>query len=80
MKKLSLEGYIWKAELEKKADFKVENHGSLFLVTPLHLKACQHLTENIGEDSQWFGNALVVEHRYIENLVYGLQEHGFTVQ
>lgn len=64
------------------ADFDVENHGSLVLVRPLTLAALAWLEANVadeGEDmAQWFGGALVVEPRYVETLVHGLMEEGFT--
>ena len=60
-------------------DFTVSNQGSIFLVTPLNDTARDWLEENISEDSQYLGRALAVEHRYIENLLQGLQNEGFNV-
>jgi len=62
-----------------KRDFRVENHGSIILVRAL-TSACEAwLNENVGEESQYFGGALVVEPRYASDLVAGLFEAGFEV-
>jgi hypothetical protein len=63
----------------KTHDYAVENHGSLFLLRPLHDAARENLEENTGE-AQWFGGALAVEHRYIESLVTQLRDEGWTVR
>jgi len=68
------------AEPQVQVDVYVENHGSIFLVRPVSNSACDWLTENVSEESQYFGNALVVEHRYIEALIHGLQEAGLIVR
>jgi hypothetical protein len=61
-------------------DFIIENHGSVFLVRPTNEGAVQHLRENVQGDASWFGDALAVEHRFIENLVAQLREEGWTVE
>jgi hypothetical protein len=61
-------------------DAFVENHFSIFLVRPVSSAATEWLRENVAEDSQWFGGALVVEHRYISDLVEGMKLHGLAVR
>ena len=61
-------------------DVRIENHGSLFLVHPLTPCATQWIQENILEESQSFGDALVVEPRYIEVLVQGMVNDGLEVE
>ena len=58
--------------------FTIENHGSLVLVRPL-TAACQEWLEE-NTDGQWFGNALVVEPRYVHDLVGGLWADGFQTR
>ena len=60
-------------------DFKVENHGTIFLFTPTNGAALEHLRENVSEESQWLGDSLAVEHRYAADLVAALRTNGFTV-
>jgi hypothetical protein len=60
-------------------DIEITNHGSLFLFQPLNDEVKSWLNENVSADSQWFGGALVVEHRYAANLAEGLQDAGFNV-
>jgi hypothetical protein len=62
-----------------KADFVVENHGSLFLLEA-HTEAGQlWCDEHLPEDRQVFGRAVVVEHRYIRDIVVALQADGYVV-
>ena len=62
------------------ADFKVENHGSIVLVRALNPAADRWLNDNvIGEETQLWGDAVVVEPRYVADLVEGIQSEGMTV-
>lgn len=60
-------------------DFTVENHGSLFLLRQNTDEAEQWVEEHIPEDAMTMGNAVVVEHRYIADIVVGIQNDGLTV-
>lgn len=60
-------------------DYRVENHGTIYLFRPLNEAAGNHLRENVQEDAQWFGDALVVEHRYASDLAVALTDNGFVV-
>lgn len=58
-------------------DFDVEDHGSIFLVRPLNETFRQDIEENVGSEAQWFGGALVVEHRYIADFIETAAGRGF---
>ena len=64
-------------------DFTLENHGSIYLLQPMHSVAHEHLTERVGEDADWYGfhdrPALVVDHHFITNIIEALLAEGFTV-
>jgi hypothetical protein len=62
------------------ADYAVENHGTLFLFRPLTEEARENLANNVGEEAQWFGGALVVEHRYALDLAARLRGEGWVVE
>ena len=60
-------------------DFRVTYHGSINLVQLLTPAAKQWVAENVSDDAQFFGGALVVEPRYTGDLrdgmlLAGLQE------
>jgi hypothetical protein len=57
-----------------------EQHGSLFLLWPQTQEARAHLIAHLDPEALWFGQALVVEPRYIADLVHQLREDGFTVR
>lgn len=60
-------------------DFRCENHGSLFLLYPLTQSAHSWIEEHAPSDVQWFGNAAVIEHRYVWTILVGIQDSGLTV-
>ncbi len=62
------------------ADVNIENHGSLVLIRPLTEAASDWLDENISEDAQHFGGAVVVEPRYVEAIVEGMRNDGLEVR
>jgi hypothetical protein len=63
------------------ADFVVENHGSIFLLKPLTPSATSWIEEHIGQDNgfQPYFPTVVVEHRYIAEIVEGIQNNGLAV-
>ena len=62
-------------------DFVVENHGSIFLLKPLTLLATSRVEEHIGEDNgfQPYYPPVVVEHRYVADIVEGIRSDGLAV-
>ena len=60
--------------------FSVEDHGTIVLIRPHTDDVAGWLYENVDDEAQWFGKALVVEPRYVEALVHALVEEGFAAQ
>ena len=58
------------------ADFVIHNEGTILLFRPLTKAAREWLEENVQEDAQWFGDALVVEHCYAGAFAVGLVNAG----
>jgi len=61
------------------SDFLCENHGSIFLLRPLSQSAQSWVEEHLPTDAQWFGNAVVIEPRYVWAIVEGIQNDGLAV-
>ena len=61
------------------ADISVSNCGTLFLFRPTTDAARAHIEERCA-GAQWFGGALVCEHRYAGALAGALQCDGFCVE
>jgi hypothetical protein len=61
-------------------DFFVENHGSIFLLRPVTPSASVWISDYIPDDAQTVGEAVVVEHRYIGDIVQGIMRGGLAVQ
>lgn len=62
------------------ADFTVENHGSIFLLTPETDAGRAWATEHLPEDAPRFGGAFAVEPRYIRDIVEGAMADGLRVE
>ena len=60
-------------------DFRCESHGSIFLLRPISAAAFLWIDENLPSDRQMFGNAVVVEPRYVWAILVGLQDDGLAV-
>lgn len=64
------------------ADFFLENHGSIFLLIPQSTSARIWVADHIGKDNgyQPYYPTVVVEHRYVSDIVQGIQNDGLAVQ
>ena len=64
---------------DAEADFEVQNHGTIFLLLPLTQNARDWVADHIPADAQWSGRrAVVVEHRFIADIVDGFLADGLT--
>lgn len=61
------------------ADFEIQNEGSIYLFRPITDTAVQWTEDNLGDDTQWFHDQFVVEHRYAGDLIHQLIDDGFSV-
>jgi hypothetical protein len=64
------------------ADFAIESHGSIFLLKPLTPSAITWFEEHIAQDNGYQPHfpAVVVEHRYIADIVAGIQNDGLAAR
>jgi len=60
-----------KIERETTPDVLVRDEGTVFVFRPLRPRAKEWIDQYVQSDSQWFGSALVVEHRYAWRLAPG---------
>lgn len=61
------------------ADVQIENHGSVYLFRPLTAEAEEWLSEHVSPDATYWGESLVVEHRYAHDLADGMSSDGLEV-
>ena len=61
------------------ADFLVRNEGTIFLLEPKNDVAVAWVDEHLPADRQLWGASTVVEHRYIRDIVAGIQSAGLAV-
>ena len=63
-----------------KADFSATRNGMLVSVEPLSDKARDWLDDNVSSESVWLRGALLVELRFIDDLLAGMQAAGLQRQ
>jgi hypothetical protein len=64
-------------------DFRLENHGSLFLLLPLTQAAKNWMGEHLPMDNpetQFWGDAIVIEPRYVTSIVDGILGDGLVLR
>ena len=61
------------------ADISVTNHGKIFLVHPESDAGRAWINEYLPADAQRFGEAVVVEHRFINDIMHGMTKDGLEV-
>jgi hypothetical protein len=61
-------------------DFTVAGGGTLYILRPNTDQAKAWVEEHIESDAQKWGGGVCVEHRYIGDIVNGIQAEGMTVQ
>lgn len=60
-------------------DFFVQNEGSIFLLHPFTYAAQEWIRDNISPDRMMFGDTVVVERRFILDLIQGILADGLEV-
>lgn len=62
------------------SDFRLDNHGSIAILHPATKAAAQWIHEHIPDDAMRFGtHGVVIEHRFVADIVEGVQSDGLTV-
>ena len=61
-------------------DLTVEGGGSIYLLRPVSAVGSVWIAMHIPFDAQWLGGAVVVEHRYIRDIVTGALADGLRVR
>ena len=63
-----------------KPDVLVNNVGTLYTFCPLTLRAEEWIEDHVQDDAQWFGHALIVEHRHALGLAQGMKDAGLVLE
>jgi hypothetical protein len=61
-------------------DFIVSDEGSIFIFTPVTLAAREWVAEFLPKDAMHWAGGVVVEHRYISDIVSGAHRDGLVVE
>jgi hypothetical protein len=60
-------------------DFNLINGGSVFILIPNTEEANAWVADNLPAELLFLGNGIAVEHRYIAEIVAGIQNDGLTI-
>lgn len=63
-----------------RADLHIANHGSIYILTPLTRMGRKWVRENLPEDALMWGGGIVVEPRYVGDILQGAEHDGLTVR
>ncbi len=61
------------------SDFMLSGGGSVFVLTPLTTQAAEWIDDHIDPNAQSWGGGVVIEHRYVDDIVDGIESAGFSV-
>jgi hypothetical protein len=61
-------------------DLLVHGHGSVYLLRPTSRRGRRWVDEYVSDDHQEWAGAIVVEHRYIGEIVRGARADGLEVR
>lgn len=64
------------ADVATEPDFLIQNHGTIFLLCPVSDAAVEWVGEHLPPDATRFGTAVVIEHRYVADIVAGIKGDG----
>lgn len=64
--------------MRSKADFRVVNHGTVYLIYPNTLRAKQWVKDNLKDHMQ-FGGASLVEHQNIADIIDDIQSEQLDI-
>jgi hypothetical protein len=76
---MKLNAYATSGTSPTQSDFVCENHFSLFLLRPISSAAFAWIEKHLPPDRITFGNAVVIEPRYVWAILVGLQDDGLVV-
>ena len=66
---------------KSKVDFTVSGGGTVYILTPQTAAALAWVEEHISPDAlRWGQNSVVVEHRYVADIVDGASADGLVVR
>ena len=60
-------------------DFRFFDHGSITVLKPVSGGAQDWVDEHIPEDAQYWAGGVVIEPRYADDILGGIEDDGLTV-
>jgi hypothetical protein len=67
-------------EEKPESDVHVQHEGTISLFHLQNEEAKGWVETHVVGETSWFGQALAVEHRYVLDLIQGMQEDGLIVE
>ncbi len=67
------------APVSQGPDFTLVNHGSISTLEPRTDAARHWVDEHIPADAQWWGNGVVIEWRFVDDIVAGIEADELSI-
>jgi len=61
-------------------DFDIQNHGAIAILTPCTEYAHDWVDEHLPDDAMRWGGGVVIEPRYLGDIIDGIEADGLSVQ
>lgn len=61
-------------------DFLLEGQGTIYVLFPQNPAAEEWVFQNLPSDAQRWAGGIVIEHRYVGDIVFGIQNEGLVVR
>lgn len=63
-------------------DFRVQDEGTIVILHPCNDAAGAWISDHLydGQETQWWGGGIVIERRYVQNILDGITQDGLTIQ
>ncbi len=61
-------------------DFLLADHGTIFLFQPITALASSWVREHLPPDSPRFGSSVVIEYRFVADIITGIRNDGLVVR
>jgi hypothetical protein len=60
-------------------DFRLQDHGSIWLLEPCSVAARIWADEHLPDDAQTWGSSIVIEPRYVGSIITAILNEGYSV-
>lgn len=61
-------------------DFRVEDQGTITVLFPVTDAGREWVEQNLPSDAMYFCGGVIIEHRYVQDILFGIVNDGLVVR